>query len=86
MSDDTATKKEKVIINKTLIKPKYIAILSPRVPNSYSLSKQTNSSMSVTLEKIPPQKTQFTMIRKITKTDHGGSNLHNVGYDSTVSY
>ena len=86
MSDDMETKNKKVIINPTVIKPKYISILSPRVPDSSSLSKQTNSSMSVTLEKIPPKKTQFTMIRKITKTDHGVPNSHNVGYDLTVSY
>ena len=70
-------KKKKFIINLSVSTSKHIALLSPGIDDSSYISQHTNFSMSVTPQKIPPQKTQLPIIRKMPKNDHGGSDSHN---------
>ena len=71
MSENMEPKKKKVGINPSVSKPKHISLLLV-IGDSSSLYQHSKPSMSVTPEKIPPQKTQLPVIRKMPKTDHGG--------------
>ena len=75
-------KKKKFNINLSVSTSKHIALLSPGIDDSSYISQHTNFSMSVTPQKIPPQKTQLPMPRMIPKTDHEVSASLHRGYDS----
>ena len=73
--------KNKTNINPKASAPRSIAIISSLgIDDSSYFSKLLNYSMSVTPDKITPQKMELTVIRNMPKTDHGGyDSLHTMG-------
>ena len=54
------------------IAPQNIALFAPGIDDKYSLSKLPKYSMSVTPDKITPQKMELPVIRNMHKNIKGG--------------
>ena len=73
------SQKNKFNINPSKSKPQYILFLSMVIDASYNISKL---SMSVTCEKIDPQKNTLQDISKVHKIYIGGTYSDHMEYDS----